>query len=67
MEIEAVVIKKFGEGAKVLTSNFIPVRVPFCPVDKKQRITIRITQVYNTQTEGRICEGAAKSSCENVR
>lgn len=55
-EMEAVVIKKLGEGAQVLTSNFIHVQVPFCPTDKKERVTVRIIQVFDAHTEGRVSE-----------
>ncbi|MGD8538560.1 MAG: tRNA (N(6)-L-threonylcarbamoyladenosine(37)-C(2))-methylthiotransferase MtaB [Candidatus Aminicenantes bacterium] len=66
-EMEAVVIKKIGEGARVLTANFIPVDVPFCPKEKKQRVKIKITEVSGDHTEGRVCEGPSKAFDGNVQ
>ncbi len=65
-ETEAVVIKKIGNGAQVLTSNFIPVRVPFCPKDEKQRVKIKITHVSENQTDGVFFGNISKSLNEGI-
>jgi threonylcarbamoyladenosine tRNA methylthiotransferase MtaB len=51
-DMDAVVIKKRGDGALVLTSNFIQVKVPSCPRDEKERVKVRILDVDETQTDG---------------
>jgi len=65
-ETEAVVIKKLGRGTQVLTSNFIHVRVPHCPVENKERVSVKITKVFETYTEGHVCEGLSDPSHERV-
>jgi threonylcarbamoyladenosine tRNA methylthiotransferase MtaB len=51
-EKEAVLVKKMGEGAQVLTSNYIHVSVPFFPKGEKEQVKIKITNVSEHQTEG---------------
>jgi threonylcarbamoyladenosine tRNA methylthiotransferase MtaB len=51
-ENEAVLVKKIGEKAQVLTSNYIHVFVPFCPKGEKERVKIKITNVSEHQSEG---------------
>ncbi len=65
-EIEAVVVKKIGEGAQVLTSNFIHVRVPFCPKDEKERVKVKITHVSENHTDGVVIESLSKPLNEGV-
>jgi threonylcarbamoyladenosine tRNA methylthiotransferase MtaB len=65
-ELDAVVIEKKGE-ALVLTSNFIPVRVPFCPKEMKQRIKVKITHVADDHIEGVVVELPSKRLNEGVR
>jgi threonylcarbamoyladenosine tRNA methylthiotransferase MtaB len=55
-EIEAIIIKKIGKGAQVLTSNFIQVFVPICPKDEKERVKVKITYVSEDHTEGLVLE-----------
>jgi threonylcarbamoyladenosine tRNA methylthiotransferase MtaB len=59
-ELDAVVIKKKGSEADVLTFNFILVRVPCCPEEIKKRVKVRITHVLEGHTEGRVVEGIPK-------
>jgi len=65
-EIEAVVVKKIGEGAQVLTSNFIHVRVPFCPKDEKERVKVKFTHVFENHTDGVVLESLSKPLNEGV-
>ncbi len=51
-ECEAVVVKKMGERAQVLTSNYIPIDVPFCPMTEKRRVMVKITHASENRTEG---------------
>jgi len=53
-ELEAVVIKKQGKEARVLTGNFIEVRVPACPVDARSLVRIKITDASSKKTVGEI-------------
>jgi threonylcarbamoyladenosine tRNA methylthiotransferase MtaB len=55
-ELEAVVVKKIGGGAQVLTSNFIRVHVPFCPKNEKERVKVKITHVSEDHTDGVVLE-----------
>lgn len=55
-ETEAIVIKKIERGARVLTSNFIHVRLPFCPKNEKERVMVKITHVSKDHTEGVVTE-----------
>jgi threonylcarbamoyladenosine tRNA methylthiotransferase MtaB len=65
-DTEAVVIKKIGERARVLTSNFIHVDVPFCPKEIKQRVEVKITHVSEDRTEGIVLENLSRSLDEGV-
>ena len=65
-DIEAVVIRKNGDGAQVLTSNFIHVHVPECPKEKKKRVRVRITHVSEEHTEGIVCENPSKTGDEGA-
>jgi threonylcarbamoyladenosine tRNA methylthiotransferase MtaB len=65
-EMDAVVIKRIGEGAQVLTSNFIQVRVPFCPKTEKKRVKIKITQAAEDRTEGIVLDGLSEPLIESV-
>jgi len=66
-EIEAIVIKRIGDGAQVLTSNFIQVCVPFCPGDEKERIKIKILHASEGHTEGTVLEGLSEPLIEGVK
>lgn len=65
-ELDAVVIEK-NEKGQLLTSNFIPVRVPFCPKEMKQRVKVKITHVDDDRTEGMVVEHPSKPLNEGVR
>ncbi|MGB3863979.1 MAG: tRNA (N(6)-L-threonylcarbamoyladenosine(37)-C(2))-methylthiotransferase MtaB [Candidatus Aminicenantaceae bacterium] len=65
-EIEAVVVKKIGEGAQVLTSNFIHVRVPFCHKDEKERVKVKFTHFSEDHTDGIVIESLSKPLNEGV-
>lgn len=64
-ENEAVVVKKTGEGARVLTANFIHVRVPFCPKNEKERVKVKITHVSENHTDG-VVSGSLSRSLKKV-
>jgi threonylcarbamoyladenosine tRNA methylthiotransferase MtaB len=51
-ECDAVVIKKMGKRAQVLTSNYIPADVLLCPVEEKERVMVKITHASGNHTEG---------------
>jgi len=51
---EGVVIKKENGGAQVLTSNYIKVHLPSCSSDEKGEVRIRITEVSENLTKGKI-------------
>lgn len=49
---EGVVVRRRGSQAHVLTSNYIPVYVPSCPAEEKERVNVRITHVSEDRTDG---------------
>jgi threonylcarbamoyladenosine tRNA methylthiotransferase MtaB len=51
-ELEAVVIRNAGRGAKVLTGNGIDVRMAGCPAPRRERVTVRIAEVAAAETRG---------------
>ncbi|MGD2294511.1 MAG: tRNA (N(6)-L-threonylcarbamoyladenosine(37)-C(2))-methylthiotransferase MtaB [Candidatus Aminicenantes bacterium] len=51
---DAVVIKKKGLEARVLTTNYIEVSVPRCPAAEKDRVRVRISRVTDNKTLGQI-------------
>ncbi|MDH4219687.1 MAG: tRNA (N(6)-L-threonylcarbamoyladenosine(37)-C(2))-methylthiotransferase MtaB [Candidatus Aminicenantes bacterium] len=51
---EGVVIKKENGGAQVLTSNYIKVHLPSCSSEEKNEVWIRITEVSENLTKGKI-------------
>ena len=53
-ELEAVVIHKTGDGAELLTGNFIGVRVPACPAPERERVRVAIRRVLPRRTEGEV-------------
>ena len=65
-ENEAVVVEKAGEGARVLTANFIHVRVPFCPKNEKERVKIKITHVSENHTDGAVSGSLSRSLKKDV-
>jgi threonylcarbamoyladenosine tRNA methylthiotransferase MtaB len=65
-ELDSVVIKKTGEGTRVLTSNFIHVHVPLCFKEPKQRVKVKITFVSEDHTEGSVSEDISKHINEGV-
>ena len=66
-ELHAVVVQRNEDGAQVLTSNFIHVRVPWCPKDVKQRIKLKITSVSEGNTEGVVVEHSSGTMNEGDR
>jgi threonylcarbamoyladenosine tRNA methylthiotransferase MtaB len=50
--LEAVVVRKKGPGGKLLTSNYIDVRVPRCSGQPGGEAKVRITRVESEWTEG---------------
>jgi threonylcarbamoyladenosine tRNA methylthiotransferase MtaB len=60
-ENEAVVVEKAGEGARVLTANFIHVSVPLCPKNEKERVKIKITHVSENHTDGAVSGSLSRS------
>jgi threonylcarbamoyladenosine tRNA methylthiotransferase MtaB len=65
-ENEAVVVEKAGEGARVLTANFIHVSVPLCPKNEKERVKIKITHVSENHTDGAVSGSLSRSLKKDV-
>jgi len=55
--VEAVVIRKFGAGAEVMTANAIDVRVPLCGAPEGEAVTVRIGPATENTTAGEIVGG----------
>jgi threonylcarbamoyladenosine tRNA methylthiotransferase MtaB len=53
-ECQGIVIKKECSGAHILTSNYIDVDVPSSPAEEREVVTVRITEVSQDKTSGRI-------------
>jgi len=53
-ECEGIVIKKERHGARILTSNYIDVDVPFSPSDEREAVTVRISEVSLDKTSGEV-------------
>ncbi|MCK4338034.1 MAG: tRNA (N(6)-L-threonylcarbamoyladenosine(37)-C(2))-methylthiotransferase MtaB, partial [Candidatus Aminicenantes bacterium] len=53
-EMEAVVIKKHGRGARVLTGNFIEVKAPLCQAEVKSLVSVRIMEASPKETLGEV-------------
>ena len=53
-ELEAVVIDKSGNGAEVLTGNFVSVLVPSCPAPERELVRVSVRRVLPRRTEGEI-------------
>jgi threonylcarbamoyladenosine tRNA methylthiotransferase MtaB len=51
---EGVVIKRENGGAQILTSNYTKVHLPSCSSDEKDEVRIRITEVSENLTKGKI-------------
>jgi threonylcarbamoyladenosine tRNA methylthiotransferase MtaB len=51
-ECEAIVIKKDKDEARVLTTNYIDTRVPFCPVNEKEEVKVKIIRINGSDTFG---------------
>jgi threonylcarbamoyladenosine tRNA methylthiotransferase MtaB len=66
-KMDAIVIKKIGDGAQILTSNFIRVIVPFCSKEEKERTRVKITFVSEDHTEGIILDDRSETSIERVK
>jgi threonylcarbamoyladenosine tRNA methylthiotransferase MtaB len=65
-EVDAIVIKKIGDGAQVLTSNFIRVKVPLCSKEEKERIRVKITFISEDHTDGIILDGHSETSIKGM-
>lgn len=50
--LRAIVIKKEGSAAQVLTGNYIKVLVPSCPKKEGEDVVVRISRVGEKRTEG---------------
>jgi threonylcarbamoyladenosine tRNA methylthiotransferase MtaB len=53
-ELEGVVIGRTGQGAGVLTGNFMGVVVPACPAPKGELVRVAVRKVLTARTEGEI-------------
>lgn len=53
-DCEAIVINKGKEGAHVLTSNYLKVTVPSCPAEEREEVRVRIANVREKETQGKI-------------
>jgi len=53
-ELEAVVIKKDGASADVLTSNYIQIRVPACPTEEGRPVLVKLNSVAERESFGDI-------------
>jgi threonylcarbamoyladenosine tRNA methylthiotransferase MtaB len=52
---EGIVIKKKGDSARILTSNYFDVRVPFCPDEERAETRVRITKVTEKEMTAESC------------
>jgi len=52
--MEGIVVKKSDQGAAILTSNYISVRVPSCPAGAGEEVRVRVTEVAPEETRGRV-------------
>ena len=46
--------KKDEDEVRVLTTNYIDVRVPFCPAQEKEEVKVKIIRVKGSNTFGSI-------------
>jgi len=53
-ELEAVVIENNGGTAEALTSNYIQVRIPACPVESGRPVLVRLNRVGERETFGEV-------------
>jgi len=51
---EGVVIKREDGIAQILTSNYVPVQVPSCPLEERDRVHVKITQARGNSTWGQV-------------
>lgn len=58
---EAVVIRRLGAGAEVMTANAIDVRVPRCDAPESEAVIVRIGVADESGTAGEIVAGAGVS------
>ncbi|MFQ6069751.1 MAG: tRNA (N(6)-L-threonylcarbamoyladenosine(37)-C(2))-methylthiotransferase MtaB [Candidatus Aminicenantales bacterium] len=54
-KLDGIVIRKEGERAEVLTSNYIKVFLPRCPYDEREAVSVRVRKVTSEETLGEIC------------
>jgi threonylcarbamoyladenosine tRNA methylthiotransferase MtaB len=52
--LEGVVVRREGEGAEVVTENYLKVHVPRCPAPKREIVRVRITCVSPDFMEGEV-------------
>jgi threonylcarbamoyladenosine tRNA methylthiotransferase MtaB len=53
-ELEGIVVKKSRDGAEVLTSNYIAVKVPRCPAGQGEEVRVKILRAGPEQARGEI-------------
>jgi threonylcarbamoyladenosine tRNA methylthiotransferase MtaB len=53
-ELEGIVVKKSRESADVLTSNYIAVEVPRCPVGQGEEVSVKILRTGPKQATGEV-------------
>lgn len=59
-ELDGIVIRKNDAGARILTSNYIDVRVPRCGPPEREAVRIQIVEAEPGGTEGTIIEDSPR-------
>ncbi len=49
---DGIVIERIDGSARILTSNYVPIRVPVCSVEERSQVRVKITQVQGKETRG---------------
>lgn len=52
--LEGIVIKREGGSARILTTNYVPVHVPACPVAEREQVRVRIAQAGGKTARGEV-------------
>lgn len=52
--LEGIVIKREDGTARILTSNYVPVQVPACPVAERGQVRVRITHTGGKTARGQV-------------
>lgn len=53
-ELDGIVVRKKGDEAEVLTSNYFKISIPYCPYREKEEVRVKIKEVSLKETIGEI-------------